>query len=88
MPRQYVGNEPVYQQLLESYGTDVITGAYMGGQLVSKVFFESCFLETETEHYVAYSSSSSIFGIAGDSGGGRYGVAYRDNARDTQKGTC
>jgi len=72
LPATYAGNEQAYQEFIDSYGTDFITGANMGGQLVANVFFESCFLATENEDYVSHSSSSSIFGIAGDSSGGQF----------------
>ena len=72
LPATYAGNEAAYQQFIDAYGTDVITASTMGGQLVAKVFFESCFLASESKQYVASSSSSSIFGIAGDTSGGVY----------------
>lgn len=54
-------NRAIWYDTIQTYGSYVVINALMGAKLVSRVYFDSCWLSTQSGQWVTHQSSSSSF---------------------------
>lgn len=73
LPLEYKGNEAQYREFIDDFGTHYMTQATMGALVLATTYFHSCLLDVWSGEKITEQSSSSFFGIWGDSHAGGHG---------------
>lgn len=83
LPASYKGNEQVYADFIDSFGTHYMSEAFMGGSALLTNYFHSCFLHTFSSHEVVKASSSSFAMIFSDSKASGWGSSIDKSKWDS-----